>query len=143
MPISINFWNIFFQKNGKLNKISKNAYSTLDNFAISFPSVLNFEEILNLCFNVLICGQIVTVGNGIDEIATNSSYLKLIGLLFHSTQKFWIIKPHSQSDNMTLIIHQILWILRNNKNIFWFQYKQRKKIIEKNHEWWDENMKKN
>lgn len=92
------------------------SYSNSDRFAFSPRCSLNFECKSNLCFNTLIVGQIVTVGNGIDEIGIFSPNLKEIEFSFQSSQTSRIIEPHMQSTTTKPIIHHTLINFNYNCN---------------------------
>lgn len=91
-------------------------YSTTVKFAANSKCELNFDWRSNLCFTALTTGQMVTVGNGIVEIAC-SLKSNFVGTSFQCTQTVRIIEPHNQSDKLTAIIHHNLEKLLNN--ILW------------------------
>lgn len=58
---------------------------------------------------VLVCGHMVTVGKGIDEMSVSFSVmLNVTGLLYHFVQSLWTDEPHNQNEKPNAIIHQNL-----------------------------------
>lgn len=64
----------------------------------------------NFSLRNFICGQIVTVGNGITEIVFSISLmLNVTGLSFHFIQILWIEELHKYSDKLNATIHHNLF----------------------------------
>lgn len=86
------------------------SYSSSVRFGDNVHLAINFSSILNLSLITFVPGQIVTVGNGINDIG-ESKLVKMIGLFFHLSHSLSIIEMDNQMDNAKAMIHHnLIWI---------------------------------
>lgn len=96
----------FENRNRKNRNGNGNAYSSLVKEDGAFLSV---DAMSILLIVILLCGQIVTMGNGISEMSAGGSVkLRVIGLSRQSIQMLWAAEPHKQSDTLNAINHNNL-----------------------------------
>lgn len=102
-PILLHFRKTNAHKFKQMDKNDRNTYSRSLELANDWSS----DMMSNLSFVAFVSEQIVTVGNGIDEMS-RSVRMNETGLRDHFDQMLWIDEPHNQIDDENAINHHNL-----------------------------------